>query len=398
MSSRTGAGVDRGTVGIRPTLPARDYYAADIFDLERERIFFRNWFCVGREEQVATPGDFMVRDVLDESILIVRNDARILRAFYNVCRHRGTRLCEGEGSAGRALSCPYHAWTYSLDGRLIGTPNVPEAAGLDRARFGLRTVALETWEGFIFVNLAQEPGPLGRQMDDWAGYARYHLERLRVSHRFDYDVAANWKILHENYNECLHCPGVHPELVKVIPVYRRGVILEADGIWGNRLVEGATSLTRTGRSRLPVFPDLTEEERGRYNGMSIFPNLLLDCFPDNVLYTILWPRSPVRTDVTCGLLVESSTIGREDFDPGEIVEFHDLINRQDWKICERAQKGQRSRGYGRGVYPPQDEYVFEFDQRYLRERGPAPEAAAPAAAFDPPPSAGTPSRSRPRGE
>ena len=373
MNSRTSADSDRGTLEMRSTLPARDYYAAEVFDLEKERIFYRNWFCVGREEQVPAPGDFMVRDVVDENVLVVRDDAETLRAFYNVCRHRGTRLCEGEGSAGKALSCPYHAWTYSLDGRLIATPNVPEMVGFDRTRLGLNAVALQTWEGFIFVNLAPEPGPLDRQLGDWAGYARYHLGRLRTAHRFAYDVAANWKILHENYNECLHCPRVHPELVKVIPVDRRGTMAEPDGIWGNRLVEGAASFTRTGRSRLPALPDLTEEERGRYNGMTIFPNLILDCFPDNVLYTILWPGAPERTKVVCDLLVESSTLGQPDFDPGDIVEFHDLVNRQDWGICERAQKGQRSRGYRQGVYPPQDEYVYEFDQHYLRERGRGPE-------------------------
>ena len=374
MSLETRADVENATAAIRPTLPARDYYAADVFDLDKERIFFRNWFCVGREEEIPGPGDFMVRDLLDESILVVRDEAGTPRAFYNVCRHRGTRICEGDGSAGKALSCPYHAWTYALDGRLIATPNVPEMAGLDRARLGLQAVALHTWEGFIFVNLAPVPRPLDRQLGDWTGYERYHLGRLRTAHRLAYDVAANWKILHENYNECLHCPRVHPELVKVVPVYRRGAIAEPDGIWGNRLVEGATSFTRTGRSGLPVLPDLTEEERGRYNGMTIFPNLLLDCSPDNVLYTIFWPREPERTRLTCGVLLEPSTIASEGFDPAEVVEFHDLINRQDWAICERAQKGQRSRGYRRGVYPPQDQYVYEFDQRYLREREAATES------------------------
>jgi phenylpropionate dioxygenase-like ring-hydroxylating dioxygenase large terminal subunit len=368
MNSESGTAADRSTAGMRPTLPARDYYAAEVFELEKERIFFRNWFCVGREEQVPTASDFIVRDVVGESVLVVRDDGGRLRAFYNVCRHRGTRLCEGEGSAGKVLSCPYHAWTYSLDGRLIATPNVPEVAGFDRSHYGLHTVALEIWEGFIFLNLASDPGPLGRQLGEWTGYARYHLGRLRVAHPLAYEVAANWKIIHENYNECLHCPRVHPELVKVVPVYRRGAIVEPDGIWGNRLVDGATSFTRTGRSRLPLFPDLTEEELGRYNGMTIFPNLLLDCFPDNVLYTILWPSGPERTDVTCGLLVETSTIGRKDFDPDDVVEFHDLVNRQDWGICERAQRGQRSRAYRQGVYPPQDEYVYAFDQHYLRER------------------------------
>jgi Rieske 2Fe-2S family protein len=374
---------------VRPALPARDYYDPEVFGLDRERIFFRSWFCVGREEDAAAPGDYMVREVAGESLLIARDHEGALRGFYNVCRHRGTRLCEGEGSGRRAFTCPYHAWTYGLDGRLLATPNVPEGAGLDRARHGLRAVALRVWEGFVFVNLAPEPRPLARQMDGWEGYTRYRLGRLRTARRTAYDVAANWKILHENYNECLHCPGVHPDLVRLIPLYRRGVLTGADGAWGNRLADGASSFTRSGRSPLPELPGLTEEERGRYNGMTVFPNLLLDCLPDNVLYTILWPLSAERTAITCGLLLEPETIARPDLDPGEVAEFHDLINRQDWEICERAQKGVRSRGFERGIYPPQEKYVYAFDRRYLRERG---RAAGPRQGAsrrrEPPPQAG----------
>src|SRR5262249_3848899 len=139
--------------GMRVTLPARDYYAADIFDLEKERIFFRSWFCVGREEQIPEAGDYLVREMIDERVMVVRGEAGALRAFYNVCRHRGTRLCEGDGKTGKAITCPYHAWSYALDGRLIGTPNVPELAGFDRSLYGLRSVGLVTWEGFVFVNL-----------------------------------------------------------------------------------------------------------------------------------------------------------------------------------------------------------------------------------------------------
>src|SRR5262245_28269470 len=120
MSDEPGEDVDRGTegsAGMRPTLPARDYYAPEIFELDKERIFQRNWFCVVREEQIPSPGDFLVREVAGESLLVVRDETRTLRAFFNVCRHRGTRLCDGEGSAGKALVCPYHAWTYALDGR-----------------------------------------------------------------------------------------------------------------------------------------------------------------------------------------------------------------------------------------------------------------------------------------
>src|SRR5258707_13151738 len=138
---------------VEPALPGRDYHDSGVFELERRRIFHRKWFCVGREEQAPLRGDFFVIDVIDESILVVRGDDLVLRAFYNVCRHRGSELGEGTGQFKSVIKCPYHSWCYALDGRLVGTPNVGRDEGLDRQSYGLHPVALETWEGFVFVNL-----------------------------------------------------------------------------------------------------------------------------------------------------------------------------------------------------------------------------------------------------
>ena len=353
---------------MHQTLPAHDYYSPEIFALEKERIFYQKWFCVGREAELPDPRACVIRDVLDESILIVRGESGTLRAFYNVCRHRGSRLCDNAGPLGPAIVCPYHGWTYSLDGRLIGTPNVGEVEGFDRAEFGLYGVALETWNGFLFVNLSARPRPLDEQLGPWRDYERYHIDRLRPGWRGVYDVAANWKVLHENYNECLHCPRVHPELVKMIPLYRKGRLAEEDGAWGNRLADGVTTLSRTGRSSLPLLPDLNDQEQRSYNGMTVFPNLMLDLLPDHVLTTVLWPTGPERTRVMSEILFEPATLARDGFDPADIVEIEDLISRQDWTVCERAQKGMRSRAFKFGVYPPLDEYVYEFDQEYLRAR------------------------------
>ena len=354
------------------TLPAQDYYAAEIFELEKERIFYRKWFCAGREEELAGARDYMVREVLGESVLIVRGESGTLRAFYNVCRHRGSRLCDGAGRLGSAIVCPYHGWTYSLDGRLVGTPNVGDVEGFDRAEYGLHGVGVETWNGFVFVNLSEKPRPLEEQLGPWRGYERYHVERLRPGWRGVYEVAANWKIIHENYNECLHCPRVHPELVKMIPIYRRGLMAEKDGSWGNRLADDVTTFSKTGQSSLPLLPDLNEEEKRSYNGMTVFPNLMLDLLPDHVMTSVLWPAGPQRTKVVSEILFEPATLARDGFDPSDIVELEDLVSRQDWAVCERAQQGLRSRAFQFGVYPPQDEYVYEFDQEYLRARGAAP--------------------------
>ncbi len=356
---------------IKPTLPGTDYWSPEVFKVERERIFHGGWICVGREEQLPRPGDYFVRDILDESVLVVRDTSGRLGAFYNVCRHRGSRLCDGEGHLGAAVRCPYHSWTYALDGRLLTTPNVGQVEGFDKAEYPLRRVALEAWQGFIFVNMAEEPGPLMDQLGllerDPRGYERYGMDDLRTAHRIVYDVAANWKVLVENYSECLHCPGVHPELVKFVPLYRRGLVGEFGG-GGAILDEGLTSLTVTGSSNRPPLPGLTEEDRKRYDGIVLLPNLLINLHPDYVMSYILYPVSPERTTVVSEYLFEPSTISRRDFDPSDAVEFWDLVSRQDWDVCQRVQRGVRSRGYGRGVYPPQDLMVYEFNRHYLKLR------------------------------
>lgn len=353
------------------TLPGRDYHAPEIFELERERIFHARWVCVGREEQVADPGDFLVRDVIDESVLVVRNRSGDLRAFYNVCRHRGSRLCDAaRGNFGRFILCPYHAWSYTLDGRLNATPHVGDVTGFDRDDYPLHPIALDTWEGFVFVNLAETRRPLLEQLGSSASeFARYRVGSLRVGHVIEYDVAANWKIVIENYSECLHCPAVHPELCEIVPSYRKGLVVDPGGGWGSSMGEGATTFTRTGRSSLPGLPGLSDEDRRTYYGAVAFPNLVLNFHSDHVMTYRLDVVTATRTKVISEFLFTPETIAADDFDPSEIVEFWDLIGVQDWKVCERVQKGVMSRSFQRGVYPPQDHFVYDFNQLYLRERG-----------------------------
>ncbi len=181
------------------TLVGADYYAPEVFELERERIFHSDWYCVGREEDIAS-GGFVVVDVVGESVVLVRDREGVLRAFLNACRHRGARLCDGSGSAGRTLVCPYHAWSYRLDGALAGTPNVADDESLDRANLGLISVTLETWDGFVWVTLSATTPPLRDQLarhasDDPFQWERYGVGELVVGSKRVYDVAANWKII-----------------------------------------------------------------------------------------------------------------------------------------------------------------------------------------------------------
>lgn len=361
----------------RPTLYGTDYASQAVYEEERERIFYRGWVCIGRADEVGAPGEYLVRDVLGESVFVVRNAAGALRAFYNVCAHRGTRLLDEEpasGTMGKALKCPYHAWSYDHDGRLLATPNVHEDEQFSRDDYRLHDVAVAEHAGFLFVSLADEPRPLPDHLansnETITDFERYRMGELRLARRITYDVAANWKIVVENYNECLHCPTIHPELVQVIPMYRKGEVWDGetrDG--GNPMAAGATSFTATGTSDLPKFPDLLPDDYGMYYGAFQFPNLMVNLHPDSVMAYVVHPKGPARTIVVSEFYFRPEALAMPGFDPSPTVDLWDTISRQDWAVCERAQLGVSSRAYRSGVYPRKDRLLFDFNERWRREMG-----------------------------
>ena len=359
----------------QPTLSGTDYVSDEVYEDERQRIWFGDWICVGRAEEIPNRGDYAVRDVVGESIFLTRNEDGEIRAFYNVCSHRGTKfLDDGAGNVRKAFRCPYHAWTYDLNGCLIGTPNVQEDEYFDRSKFPLHGIAVEDYAGFLFVNMSPEPRPLLDALGDGAEtittFGRYKMDELRVGVRLVYEVAANWKIIVENYNECLHCPTIHPELVKVVPLYRFGEVWDEQvPDDGNGMVEGATSFTMTGQSELPKFPDLNPDDYRMYYGMFSFPNLMLNLHPDAAMYYVAYPKGPGHTQVVSEFLFRPETIESPNFKPEPVVEFWDLISRQDWEVCTRAQTGVGSRAYTTGVYPRQDRFLFWFNEQYRRHMG-----------------------------
>lgn len=366
----------------RPTLGRDDYVSPEVWAEERERLWFGGWVCIGRAAEIANAGEYLVRDLVGESIVVLRHGDGRPRAFYNVCSHRGTRLLDGApgeaydcGRLGKAMKCPYHAWAFDLDGRLIGTPNVHEDEAFDRSAYPLHAIRVDELGGFLFVNLADD-GPtlaesLGAGVETIVGFERYGLDELRVARRLVYEVAANWKLIAENYNECLHCPTVHPELVKLVPLYRMGEVWDGeapDG--GNWMADGASSFTLTGTSGLPTFPGLRDDDRRLYYGILQFPNLFVNLHPDAVMTYRLEPLALDRTRVVTEFLFRSEAIAADGFDPAPVVELWDLISRQDWAIVERAQLGVRSRAYARGgVFPRQDRLVFDFTESWRAAMG-----------------------------
>ena len=274
--------------GVERALPRSAYVDPEVWEAERERLFAHQWVCVAREEDVPEPGDVCAVDVAGESVLLVR-DGDALRGFYNVCRHRGSQLVDPGCSTHVAggLRCPYHAWTYGLDGGLRRAPFVDD---LDTASFGLHPVGLATWGGWVFVHLTPtEAPPLADQLGPIPErLRRYPLADLRRGARLEYDVAANWKVIAENFNECYHCGPVHPELCELVPAFRSGRDLDWEDGVPHR--EGAWTFTESGTSERQPFPDLTAEERIRHKGELIYPNVLLSLSADHAAALVLLPH------------------------------------------------------------------------------------------------------------
>ena len=357
---------------LEPTLPRAAYVSQEFFDREREGIFFREWFCACRAEELPDRGSYVVRDVAGESVLIVRTKEGGVSAHYNLCRHRGSRLVMGDDCSGTfntTIRCPYHSWTYELDGRLRTAPYLPEA--MDRREdFSLHAVGVSEWGGFVFVNLT--PGEAHRSLDAQLGAAkervrRYPLAQLRTAKRLTYDVAANWKVLLENYNECYHCAGVHPELCAIVPAFRQQGGGALDWERGIPHREGATTFSRSGTTTRAPFPDLDDDEKVRHKGELIYPNLLLSLAADHAAVFLIQPRGPEQTTVTCDFLFHPDEMTKPDFDPSDAVEFWDLVNRQDWAICENVQRGMRSRAFTRGFYAPMEDASLDI-RRYIEQR------------------------------
>jgi Rieske 2Fe-2S family protein len=360
-------------IGGAKTLPREYYTAPDIFAEELERIFCQRWVCVGREAQIPAPGDYLLVGLGGESLIVLRDEADRVRAFYNVCRHRGTRLCEvAHGRFPGTILCPYHSWAYGLDGRLVGAPSTHDIAGFSKNDYPLHPVAADCWQGFICLNLAAHPEPLDEAMAALdARVGRYALAGLQIHREISYDVAANWKLIVQNYSECYHCSPVHPALAKLTPPTSGENDLWEGALLGGYMVlnDGTGSMTMTGRAcGLPV-SGLPAEDLHRVYYYSVFPNLLLSLHPDYVMFHTLWPLDPGHTRISCTWLFHPASLVKPEFNPDDGVDFWDLTNRQDWHICELSQLGVASRAYTPGPYSQRECLSAQFDREVLQALG-----------------------------
>jgi len=358
----------RSSKGAR-TLSQKYFVCPEIYQRETQRIFDRQWICIGRTSEIEKPGQYFLYESDGRSLIVVRGQDEKLRCLFNVCRHRGTRLCDTEaGQFDHKIQCPYHAWSYKLDGNLAAAPNMADVDGFELADYPLHEAPCAIWEGFIFINHAQSPPPfqevykpISNRFKDWA------LADLVSAQRITYEVAANWKVIFQNYSECYHCPFVHPQLSPLSSYTSSSNDFEAGPFLGGPMIlnEEHQSLSMDGKRCAAVLPGVGQKDARRVYFYTLFPSLFISPHPDYVMTHRIERLGIDQTRITCDLLFHPDAIKEPNFDPGPAIEFWDMTNRQDWKICEQTHRGITSDGYQPGPYSNLESVLVAFDENYL---------------------------------
>ncbi len=367
---------------MHTTLPRRFYADPEFYRRELERFYFSRWICAGRADQIPNPGDFFVRTVADESVIVTRDGGGTIHALYNVCRHRGTRLCEQTaGHFVDRIQCPYHAWTYDLAGRLLAAPHMPP--GFCKEEYPLHRAGCDVWDGHVFIHLGG-PGSGRAPLVDQLGelrqrFAAYRMQDLRLGRRIVYDVRANWKLIVLNYNECLHCPTLHPALNRLHHYLGAENVAPTASFCGGAMgfKDGVETMSTDGRRRREYLPGLGETEKKHVAYYSIYPNFLLSLHPDYLMTHTLWPRAHDRTEIVCEWHFHPSELAKTAPQIDDAVEFWDLTNREDWWIAEQSQAGIASRVYQPGPYSEREELLWSFDDIVRRSAAEADGSDAP---------------------
>jgi Rieske 2Fe-2S family protein len=351
------------------TLPGHYYTDENIFALEQARIFEAMWFCVVRSADLAKPGAFRTVQVGRENVLVTRARDNSVRAFLNVCRHRGARICtEESGEVKRAFQCPYHAWTYDLSGKLIAAPNLTKMPDIDRVEYGLINVHVREWLGYVWVCLADEPpsfeedvlGEVVARLGDGTSIDNYDVENLSVGRRIVYDVKANWKLIIENFMECYHCATIHPELTEVLPEFADGYAAQYYVGHGAEFGEEIQGFTVDGSPGVDRIPGVREDQDRRYYAITIKPQVFVNLVPDHVIVHRMFPLAADRTIVECDWLFLPDVVANGK-DVSRSVELFHRVNEQDFEACERCQPAMNSRAYTRGgVLVPSEHHIGAF--------------------------------------
>lgn len=350
------------------SLPAWTYDDPDFFAAEAEHVFRPSWQLVCHESDIARPGDWHTLDYLGESVIVTRGNDGAVRAFTNICRHRGSRIVDGASGCAKKLVCPYHAWTYELDGRLSGVPDRQDYPGLDTSRHGLAPVDLESWRGFLFVRLSDDGGPGVAQM--MAPYedqvAPYRFEELTALGRVTLRPReVNWKNVADNYSDGLHIPVAHPGLTRL---FGRSYGVEAqahvDRMWGDLVDRPSANLSeRMYQKLLPTVPHLPEAAQRRWLYFKLWPNVAFDIYPDQVDFMQFLPVSPTQT-----LIREISYVlpdARREMKAARYLNWriNRQVNAEDTALIARVQEGMRSRSFTIGPLGESEVCLRSFCRR-----------------------------------
>jgi Rieske 2Fe-2S family protein len=367
-----------GLTELTEGLPAEAYFDPRQYARELQRIWYRNWVYVCRSSEIAERRTFRTFEIGDQKIIVVRGDDGTLKGFHNTCRHRGALLCrESRGTLrSPAIVCPYHAWVYNLDGDLLRTSSKAHPQGFDPADYPLYKVRVHEWSGFVFVSLSDDPPaferifdtPLNR-LDAWP------LKDLVLGHTMDKMVNSNWKIFWENYNECLHCPTVHPALSSLVPIFGRGLLEERDDPqWSAHrdeldpkykggLRQGASTWSNDGRLAGPEFPGLSEEDRKLgHVYMTGLPSMFIVGHVDYVRVVSLLPADPERTRMRVEYLFSAQAMSSPDFDMQPVIDFTNRVMTEDADVCALNQQGLHAGPHARGVVMPEEYVIRQFHE------------------------------------
>ncbi len=353
---------------LRPTLPGRVYTDPEQFAAEQAQIFEQTWFCAVASSDVARAGDWRTVEIGRERLIVSRNRRGEARAFFNVCRHRGMQVCTEESGSSRTFQCGYHAWTYDLDGALVAAPNLTSMPDVDRATYGLRRAHVREWLGYVWVCLADGPpsfeetvhGEVVTRLGELHHLDNYGIERLQVAHRIRYDVAANWKLVVENFQECYHCATIHPELTEVLPEFADGWASQSGVNHGALFAPEVEGFTVDGSAGAAVIPEIAPDQDRRYYAITIRPNVFVNLVPDHVIVHRMFPVAADRTIIECDWLFLPEVVAAGT-DVSKQVELFDRVNRQDFDACEKTQPTMSSRHYvDGGVLVPAEHHIGEF--------------------------------------
>ena len=357
------------------TMPPELYTSAEVLEFEKQALFMREWLCVGRAEQIPEVGDWFTITIMDEPLIVARNKDRDVVVMSAVCQHRAMQVCEGKGN-NTTFKCPYHHWIYGLDGRLLGAPAMEKTKNFDKAEWGLPTLRVEEWMGFIFTNFDADAAPLAPTLERYTPYlANYHLEDAVCPSTFKLEnMPWNWKVMFENFNDGYHANRLHqyvqdfcPSSMSAFPepwsddsnvIFRTAGYTHIDG-----------GFNATHRVIMPVFPELTDQERSRSTFALIPPTLCFGTAADQCFFFLILPTGPGTIDVEIGYIFHPSALDDPLFEEKMVLSDAgvQVFVRQDQDATLKVQNGLNSRFAPRGRYSWQEESHVQFN-RWLVQR------------------------------